>query len=87
MGMSCNPVFQTLLLVSSSLCAIFFLKFSCNLESAKTRQTPFLSWPLTKSCGTLWPAVFHSSFKGLTLSTELLYALCLQYVIASALLH
>lgn len=87
MEMSCNPVFQTLLLVSSSPCSILFYKFSCNLESAWTRQTPFLSWSLTKNCGILWPAVFCGSFKELTLSTELLYGLCLQYVVASALLH
>lgn len=66
-GMSCNPVFQTLLLVSSSLYAILFYKFTCNLESARTGLAPFLSWPLTKNYGISWPAVFCSYFKGLTL--------------------
>lgn len=66
-GKSCNPVFQTLVLVSCSLCAILFYKFTWNLESARTPQIPFLSWPLTKNCGIPWPVVFCSSFKGLTL--------------------
>lgn len=80
-GLSCNPVFQTLFWAPRSLCAIVFSKFtSCNLESARTRGTPSLSRSLTKDCAIPGPAVFCSSFKGLRLPTELRYVLCLQQI-------
>lgn len=81
MGLFYNPGFQTFFWASSSLCAILFSKFTCcNLESARTRGMPFLSWSLTKDCGIPWPAVFCSSFQGLRLPTELLYVLWLQQI-------
>lgn len=82
MGMSCNPVFQTLLLCH------FKNKFTCTLESARTGLTNTI--PVLASDQELWHFLASSNLQFFQrthspVSYSELFAYL--YVVASALLH
>lgn len=69
---------------SPQIRATVFSEFiCCHLESAWTRGTLFLSWPLTKDCGIPWPAVFVVLSKGSdSPPSYYMFFACCQYKVA-----